>query len=119
MKRKSFSDMPCPIARGLERVGEWWSILILRDALRGCTRFDQFEKSLPISPNMLSRRLTALVECGLLERRRYSEHPPRDEYVLTNAGRDFQPVIAALYTWGQQHFAPRKTTRAKLPRPTA
>jgi len=96
MQHKGFDKMPCPIARSLERVGEWWSILILRDAFRGLTRFDQFQKSLGIAPNMLTRRLTALVEAELLERRRYSEHPPRDEYVLTARGRDFRPVIVAL-----------------------
>jgi DNA-binding HxlR family transcriptional regulator len=105
VKRKSFSDMACPVARGLERVGEWWSILILRDALLGATRFDQFAKSLEIAPNILSRRLHALVEAGLMERRRYSERPPRDEYVLTAAGRDFKPVVRALYKWGSRHFA--------------
>src|SRR6187455_603094 len=106
MQRKSFGDMQCPIARGLERVGEWWSILILRDAFHGLTRFDQFQKSLKIAPNMLTRRLNALVEAGLLERRRYSERPPRDEYVLTERGRDFRPVLWALLGWGNKHFAP-------------
>jgi len=87
-------------------VGEWWSMLILRDALHGFTRFDQFQKSLGIAPNMLTRRLNALVEAGLLERRRYSERPPRDEYVPTARGRDFQPVLIALLAWGNKHFAP-------------
>jgi DNA-binding HxlR family transcriptional regulator len=106
MQHKSFDRMPCPIARSLERVGEWWSMLILRDALHGFTRFDQFQKSLGIAPNMLTRRLNALVEAGLLERRRYSERPPRDEYVPTARGRDFQPVLIALLAWGNKHFAP-------------
>lgn len=106
MRRKSFGNMQCPIARSLERVGEWWSILILRDAFHGLTRFDQFQESLGIAPNMLARRLKALVEAGLLERRRYSERPPRDEYVLTQAGRDFRPVLWALLAWGNKHFAP-------------
>ncbi len=106
MKRKSFETMSCPIARSLERVGEWWSILILRDAFRGSTRFEQFQKSLDIAPNMLTRRLNALVESGLLERRRYSDHPPRDEYVLTGRGRDFRPVLWSLLAWGNRHFAP-------------
>src|SRR6266850_5267771 len=106
MKRKSFGNMQCPIARSLERVGEWWSILILRDALHGLTRFDEFQESLGIAPNMLTRRLNALVESGLLERRRYSEHPPRDEYLLTARGRDFRPVVLALLAWGNRHFAP-------------
>jgi DNA-binding HxlR family transcriptional regulator len=106
MKRTSFGTMKCPIARGLERVGEWWSMLILRDAFRGMTRFDQFQASLPIAPNMLSRRLAALVEAGLLEKRRYSERPPRYEYLLTDRGRDFRPVLLALQAWGSRHFAP-------------
>jgi DNA-binding HxlR family transcriptional regulator len=106
MQHKSFGRMTCPIARSLERVGEWWSILILRDALHGLTRFDQFQKSLGIAPNMLTRRLNALVDAGLLQRRRYSERPPRDDYVLTARGRDFRPVLVALLAWGNKHFAP-------------
>ncbi len=110
MKRTSFGGMSCPIARGLERVGEWWSILILRDAFAGMTRFDEFQKSLGIAPNMLTRRLTALVEAGLLERHRYSEHPPRDEYRLTARGHDFRPVLLAMQVWGNRHFAPEGAT---------
>src|SRR5829696_336243 len=106
MQRKSFDKMQCPIARSLERVGEWWSILILRDALHGLTRFDEFQKSLGIAPNMLTRRLNALIDSGLLERRRYNERPPRDEYVLTEKGRDFRPVMLSLLAWGNRHFAP-------------
>ncbi|HKM73441.1 MAG TPA: helix-turn-helix domain-containing protein [Stellaceae bacterium] len=106
MRHKSFGNMQCPIARSLERVGEWWSILILRDASLGLARFDEFQESLGIAPNILTRRLKALVEAGLLERRRYSERPPRDEYVLTQAGRDFRPVLWALLAWGNKHFAP-------------
>jgi DNA-binding HxlR family transcriptional regulator len=106
MQHKRFDKMWCPIARSLERVGEWWSILIIRDALHGFTRFDQFERSLNIAPNMLTRRLTALLDAGLLERRRYSERPPRDEYVLTQRGREFRPVLIALAAWGNRHFAP-------------
>jgi DNA-binding HxlR family transcriptional regulator len=121
MQRKSFGKMPCPIARSLERVGEWWSILIIRDALHGFTRFDQFQKSLNIAPNMLTRRLSALVDAGLLQRRRYSQRPPRYEYILTEMGRDFRPVIVAMFAWGNRHFAPEgasvllidKKTRAK------
>lgn len=106
MQRTSFGNMQCPIARSLERVGEWWSILILRDAFRGSTRFDEFQKSLDIAPNILSRRLNALVEGGLLERRRYTDHPPRYEYVLTERGHDFRAVLLALLVWGNKHFAP-------------
>jgi DNA-binding HxlR family transcriptional regulator len=106
MQRKSFGDLQCPIARSLERVGEWWSILILRDAFHGLKRFDEFQKNLDIAPNMLTRRLHALVESGLLEKQRYSEHPPRYDYVLTERGRDFRPVLSALLAWGNKHFAP-------------
>jgi DNA-binding HxlR family transcriptional regulator len=106
MQRKSFARMGCPIARALEHVGEWWSILILRDALHGLRRFDEFQKSLGIAPNMLTRRLNALVEAGLLQRRRYSARPPRHEYVPTQRGRDFHPVLVALVAWGNKHFAP-------------
>lgn len=106
MQRKSFEDMQCPIARSLERVGEWWSILILRDAFLGTTRFDEFQKNLGIAPNMLTRRLNGLVESGLLERRRYNQRPPRDEYILTERGQDFRPVLWTLLTWGNKHFAP-------------
>src|SRR5271156_6693251 len=105
MQHKSYGTMQCPIARSLERVGEWWSILILRDAFHGLTRFDQFRKSLDIAPNMLTRRLNALVESGLFERRRYNERPPRDEYLLTERGRDFRPVLWALIAFGNKHFA--------------
>jgi len=106
MQHKSFGDMSCPIARSLERVGEWWSILILRDAFLGVTQFDQFQKSLGIAPNMLTRRLNALVENGLMERRLYQARPPRHEYVLTERGRDFRPVLWGLLAWGNRHFAP-------------
>ena len=106
MRQKSFSTLQCPIARSLERIGERWSILILRDAFQGLTRFDQFQKSLGIAPNILARRLKSLVEAGLLERRRYSTHPPRDEYLLTERGRDFRPVIWSLLAWGNKHLAP-------------
>jgi DNA-binding HxlR family transcriptional regulator len=106
VQRKSLGNLQCPIARSLERVGEWWSILILRDALHGLTRFDEFQQSLPIAPNMLARRLNALVDSGLLERRRYCERPPRNEYLLTDRGRDFRPVLLSLVAWGNKHFAP-------------
>jgi DNA-binding HxlR family transcriptional regulator len=109
MQRIDFSGMDCPIARALGRVGEWWSILILRDAFHGLTRFDQFQRSLPIAPNMLTKRLNELVTAGLMERRLYNEHPPRYEYVLTEMGRDFRPVMIAMMAWGNRHFTPEGT----------
>jgi len=106
MRHKSFGEMQCAIARSLERVGEWWSILILRDAFQGLSRFGEFQESLDIAPNMLTRRLNGLVEAGLLKRRQYSQKPPRYEYLLTDLGRDFRPVLWALLAWGNKHFSP-------------
>ena len=100
---QNLSDQPCLIARSLALVGDAWSMLILRDAHAGLTRFDEFRKSLGIVPTILTRRLAALTEDGLLEKRRYSDRPPRDEYVLTEAGRDFLPVLFAIGAWGRKH----------------
>jgi DNA-binding HxlR family transcriptional regulator len=104
--RTSFETRPCPIARSLDEVGEWWSILLLRDAFQGLTRFDQFQKSLDIAPNILTRRLNSLVERGLFEKRVYCERPLRHEYVLTAKARDFRPVLLTLLAWGNRHLAP-------------
>jgi DNA-binding HxlR family transcriptional regulator len=93
------------VARTLAHVGDGWSLLILRDAFLGRTRFDEFRTSLGVAPNILTDRLGRLVEAGFLERRRYSERPPRDDYVLTPRGRDFQPVMDALYGFGERNFA--------------
>jgi DNA-binding HxlR family transcriptional regulator len=95
----------CPIARSLARIGDSWSMLILRDALQGVTRFDDFQTRLGIAPSMLTRRLNALVDAGMMERQPYSTHPPRADYVLTKAGRDFRMVIIALFAWGNELFA--------------
>ena len=86
-------------------------MLVLRDAGLGQTRFDGFQKSLGIAPNILTRRLAALVNGGLLERRRYSERPPRDEYVLTAAGRDYIPILVMLGGWARTHFRADGTSR--------
>ena len=107
MQPKSSPLTECPAARALETVGEWWSILILRDAFQGMTRFDEFEQSLGIAPNILSRRLSHLTAAGMFSRRRYSDRPPRYEYVLTPKGRDFFPVLVALFSWGNRHLAPK------------
>ena len=103
MSDKNICNEPCPIARSLAFAGDAWSILILRDAHAGLTRFDQFRKSLGIAPTILTRRLATLTEEGLLEKRRYSEHPPREEYLLTAAGRDFLPVLFMIGEWGRQY----------------
>ncbi len=93
------------------RAGDRWSILILRDIDRGLTRYDQIRTSLGIAPNILARRLAALTEAGLIERRRYSARPPRDEYLLTEAGRDFLPILAAIGAWGRKHNGAGALTR--------
>ncbi|NII55650.1 helix-turn-helix domain-containing protein [Luteibacter sp. SG786] len=103
MDTDKLSSGTCAISRGLALVGDAWSALILRDASLGMTQFDQFRTSLGIAPNILSRRLKALTEAGVLEKRRYSERPPRDEYVLTQAGRDFLPILAAMGEWGRRY----------------
>ena len=105
MQRTSFAAAECPAARALESVGDWWSILILRDAFRGVRRFDEFLDSLGVAPSMLTRRLKHLTEQGLFERRLYAERPARYEYVLTTKGRDFFPVLMALFAWGNRHLA--------------
>ncbi|HKS46008.1 MAG TPA: helix-turn-helix domain-containing protein [Amycolatopsis sp.] len=108
MRHKSFENMDCAVARTLDEVGEWWSLLIVRDALHGLTRFDEFQRSLGISPNSLTRRLNELCDAGLLGRHRYQNRPPRDEYRLTARGRDLQPVIEALAAWGRRHVTHEK-----------
>jgi DNA-binding HxlR family transcriptional regulator len=92
------------VARALDSVGDWWSILILRDAFQGVTRFDAFRKSLGVAPNILTRRLKHLVDEELFERRLYNEHPARYEYLLTDKGRDFFPVVMSLFSWGKRHM---------------
>ena len=106
MRRAVLDNSHCPVARSLGCFGDPWSLLILRDAFYGMTRFDEWEQSLGIAPNILATRLKALVADGLLERRRYSERPPRHEYRLTEAGRDARSVILALLAWGNRHMAP-------------
>lgn len=101
----------CPVGRALARAGDTWSMLILRDAGFGRSRFDDFQKSLGIAPNILTRRLAALVEAGLLERRQYEARPPRFEYLLTDCGRDYLPVLYALGAWGSRHFGDGEVTR--------
>jgi DNA-binding HxlR family transcriptional regulator len=106
MERKSFSDMHCSVAQCLEVVGEWWTLLIVRDVFLGVTRFDEFQERLGISRNVLGQRLARLVEAGVLAKVAYSEHPPRFDYRLTNKGRDLWPVITAMRQWGDKHAAP-------------
>ena len=102
MKTKSFSSMQCSIARSLELVGSWWSLLIIRDAMMGARRFKHFERSLGIAKNTLSARLAQLVEGGILEKVEASDGSAFDEYALTDRGRELAPVLIALAQWGDK-----------------
>ncbi len=96
----------CPIANTLDIVGERWTLLVLRELGFGVTRFKAIAANTGAPRETLSLRLRKLEEHGLIERVRYSEHPPRDEYALTSAGRDILPVLRALREWGERHAAP-------------
>ena len=102
MRAKSFAGMACSIAGALEQIGDRWALLIIRDLSLGLSRHDQLLKSTGMPPTTLSDRLRHLETHGLIERRSYSEHPPRDEYVLTRKGRDLWIVTFALAQWGDR-----------------
>ncbi len=106
MQRTSFEDMNCSVAQCLEVVGEWWSLLIVRDAFLGVSRFDDFQARLGISRNVLDQRLTRLVDQGVFERVAYQEHPPRYDYRLTKKGRDLWTVLTMMRQWGDKWAAP-------------
>lgn len=105
MRRTSFADMECSVARTLEVVGEWWTMLVIREAFNGVRRFDDFQSRLGIARNVLAARLQSLVDHGVLERRQYQDRPPRCEYRLTEKGRDLYPVLIAMLTWGDKWTA--------------
>jgi DNA-binding HxlR family transcriptional regulator len=105
MLRREYPDQDCSVAATLEVAGERWTMLIFRDILAGHRRFDELQRSLGIARNVLAARLDRLVEEGILERRTYSERPPRHEYFLTEKGLDLWPVFVALLAWGDRHAA--------------
>ena len=105
-KRRAPQSSECPVGRSIDVVGETWSILIVRDAIDGITRFDDFRQHLGISPTMLTQRLNRLVDTGILRRRRYETRPPRDEYVLTARGRELAAVVLALGGWWNDAVEP-------------
>ena len=100
MKRTRLEESTCPVARSLDIIGDWWSLLIVRDALRGLKRFGEFLKSLGIAKNMLASRLKQLVEEGILVLQPASDGSAWQEYVLTEKGRALQTVLVALSQWG-------------------
>ena len=114
MERKSFAQMGCSIAQCLEVVGDSWTLLIVRDAFSGITRFDEFQERLGIPRNTLRDRLAKLVESGVLAKEPYSQHPARFEYLLTDRGRDLWPVLSAMRQWGDRHGAEDRPTVRNL-----
>jgi DNA-binding HxlR family transcriptional regulator len=97
------SARTCSVARTLEVVGEKWALLAIREVFLGARKFEEMVANTGAPRDTLAARLKTLVAHGILERRRYSERPPRDEYVLTDAGRDLYPVIISLMQWGDRH----------------
>ncbi|OZI66999.1 winged helix-turn-helix transcriptional regulator [Bordetella genomosp. 11] len=104
MRRKRLTQDPCPIARSLDVIGDWWSLLIVREALSGTCRFSDFQQRLGLARNILSTRLRNLVEAGVLETRPSPGRCDHNEYHLTDKGRRLQPVLRALYTWGKENL---------------
>jgi DNA-binding HxlR family transcriptional regulator len=97
----------CPVARSLDVVGDWWTLLIVRDALKGTRRFGEFQKSLGMAKNILSARLREMVAAGIMEIRPAEDGSAHNEYHLTAAGQRLQTVLVALRQWGEQYlFAP-------------
>jgi DNA-binding HxlR family transcriptional regulator len=105
MQRTDFSEMQCSIARSLAVAGEPWSPLVIRDVYVGINRFADIQRDLGISRKVLAERLRHLVDAGILERRAYSERPPRDEYALTEKGLQFMDVLMAMVGWGDRWTA--------------
>lgn len=116
MRRASFSDMNCSVAQSLEIVGEWWTLLIIRDAFFGVTRFDAFSERLGIARNVLTQRLETLVEHGVFTKEPYQDKPVRYDYRLTEKGRDLWLVLTALRQWGQVGRTRRRTGGRHPPR---
>jgi DNA-binding HxlR family transcriptional regulator len=114
MRHKSFKANLCPVARSLDTIGEWWSLLIVRDALGGIRRFSDFQKSLGLAKNVLSTRLKKLVACGILEQVPASDGSAYREYALTQKGRELFPVIVALRQWGESHLFSRGEKRLQF-----
>ena len=114
MRRKSLSGAACPIARSLDVIGDWWSLLIVRDALRGMRRFSEFQKSLDVSKNILTQRLRTLVTQGILELIPASDGSAYQEYRLTEKGRGLFQVLVALGQWGQESLAAEDVHRMGL-----
>jgi DNA-binding HxlR family transcriptional regulator len=106
VRRTRFDDWPCPIARTTDLIGDWWTPLVMREAFLGRRRFDEFQSALDAPRAVLAARLKRLVDEGMLERVEYQTHPPRYEYRLTQKGREFWSVLAAMWRWGSDWLWP-------------
>lgn len=103
MRRTSFENLNSSMARSLEIVGDWWTLLIIRDAFMGIRRFDDFQEHLGIARNILASRIRRLIDFGVLERQLYQARPKRYEYLLTPSGNDLKIVLFAIKQWGDMH----------------
>ncbi len=102
--QRSYVNQNCSVAATLELVGERWTLLIVRELLLGVHRFSELQSDLGIARNVLQVRLQRLVEAGIVERRRYQDHPPRAGYHLTDKGLDLWPAVVMLMQWGDRHL---------------
>lgn len=113
-QRTTFGDSTCPVARSLDLVGDWWSLLIIRDAFDGMTRFGEFQKSLGVAKNILASRLRDLVAAGVLAQVPATDGSPYAEYALTKKGKGLFPVIVGLRQWGEDHLFSGREKRSHL-----
>lgn len=114
VKRTSHEFSACPVARPLDAIGDWWSLLIIRDAFGGATRFGEFQKSLGLAKNILSARLRNLVAHGILELKPCAGNGIYNQYVLTEKGRGLFPLLVALRQWGEDYFCAQGEEHAVL-----
>ena len=101
MRRTRFDDSPCPIARTTDVMGDWWTPMVMREAFYGARKFEEFQERLGVSRATLTQRLTRLVDEDFLNKVEYQDNPPRFEYRLTDKGRDFFNVLAAMWRFGE------------------
>lgn len=102
MRRTRFDDAPCPIARTVDLLGDWWTPMVLRELIFGRRRFSDIQEGLDLNRSVLTQRLNRLVDEGLVERVRYQQHPPRDEFVLTDKGCAAWDVLSVMWSYGER-----------------
>ena len=103
MRWSEIDRVPCPVAQAMVVIGDSWTVLILRDALRGASKFEEFQRAIGASRAIVSERLAHLVKHGVMERVPYEAHPPRHAYKLTERGRALQPVLMMMAHWSEHH----------------